>query len=183
MKKFVYLLCVGMILVSCGDGDTDATKPATSEAPVDQVAELRTALQAASPLGSISDDQSARIATLFKKLLPEISGYDWVIDILLSEDDEEVLISLELNQAGGDDQAMWFHVIYVPKRQEEEKADYGLEEDSFDGYKGMGMENEHLFIMVGNTEIRAVAEADEYKNDAKIREALRGFKLKLIETL
>ncbi len=37
--------------------------------------------------------------------------------------------------------------------------------------------------MVGNTEIRAVAESDEYKNDAKIREVIRGFKLKLIETL
>jgi len=37
--------------------------------------------------------------------------------------------------------------------------------------------------MVGNTEIRAVAESDEYKNDAKIIEVIRGFKLKLIETL
>jgi len=37
--------------------------------------------------------------------------------------------------------------------------------------------------MVGNTEIRAITESDEYKDDAKIREVLRGFKLKLIETL
>ena len=191
MKKLVYLLCLGMIVVSCGDGDKDTTKPATtettkpviSEAPVDQVAELRTALQAAASVGSISDDQSAKIITLFKELLPKISGYDWVIDPILSEDDEEVLISLELNQAESEDQAMWFHVIYVPKRPEEEKADFGLEGDSFDGYKGIGTENEDLFIMVGNTEIRAVAESDEYKNNAKIREVLHGFKLKLIETL
>ena len=191
MKKLVYLLCLGMIVVSCGDGDKDTTKPATtettkpviSEAPADPVAKLRTALQAAAPVGSISDDQLAKIATLFKELLPEISGYDWIIDILLSEEDEEVLISLELNQAGSKDQAMWFHVIYVPKRPDEEKADFGLEEDSFDGYKGMGSENENLFILVGNTEIRAVAESDEYKNDAKIKDVLRGFNLKLIETL
>ncbi len=191
MKKLVYLLCLGMIVVSCGDGDKDTTKPATtettkpviSEAPADPVAELRTALQAAAPVGSISDDQLAKIATLFKELLPEISGYDWVIDIILSEDDDEVLIALELNQAGSEDQAMWFHVIYVPKRQKDEKADFGLKEDGIDGYNGMGAEDEDLFIMVGNTEIRAVAESDEYKNDDKIREVLHGFKLKLIETL
>jgi hypothetical protein len=183
MKKLLYLLSVGIILVSCGEGEKDTTKIATSKAPEDPVAELRTALQDAAPHGSISDDQSAKIMSLFKELLPEISGYDWVVDILLSEDDEEVLISLELNQANGGDQAMWFHVIYVPKRQEEEKVDYGVEEDSFDGYKGMGAEDENLFIMVGNTEIRAVAESDEYKDNAKIREVLRGFKLKLIETL
>ncbi len=191
MKKFVYLFCLGMIVVSCGGGDKDTTnpaatetaKPATAKAPVDPVAELRTALQAAAAVGSISDDQTAKIVTLFKELLPDISGYDWVIDPILSEDDDEVLIALELNQAGSEDQAMWFHVIYVPKRPEEEKADFGLEGDSFDGYKGMGAENEDLFIMVGNTEIRAVAESDEYKNDDKIKEVLGGFKLKLIETL
>ncbi len=183
MKKLFYLLSIGILLVSCGKTDTENTKPAAAKAPVDPVAELRAALQAAAPVGSISEDQSSKLVKLFQEVLPEISGYDWVIDPLLSDEDDEVLISLELNKAGGGDQAMWFHVIYVPNRPEEEKVDYGVEEDRFDGYQGMASENENLFIMVGNTEIRAVAESDDYKNDAKIRDVLRGFKLKLIETL
>ena len=47
----------------------------------------------------------------------------------------------------------------------------------------MGMKDTHYFILVGNMEIRLVADADEFKNDDKIKELLRAFKLEEIEKL
>ena len=50
-------------------------------------------------------------------------------------------------------------------------------------YRGIGMEDVHYFIMVGNLEIRAVAASDEYKKDGKLKGILTAFKLKEIEKL
>ena len=72
---------------------------------------------------------------------------------------------------------MWFHILY--KREKPEF--YGSED--FEGYRGMGFEDKHYFILVGNMEIRAVADSEEFQNDKKIKSMLRAFKLKEIERL
>jgi len=47
----------------------------------------------------------------------------------------------------------------------------------------MGMKDMHYFILVDNLEIRAVASADEFKKDKRIKDILRAFKLKDIGKL
>lgn len=75
------------------------------------------------------------------------------------------------------DHLMWFHILYKP----EKPKFYGSED--FGDYRGMGMKDVHYFILVGNMEIRAVASAEDFKNDTMIKGVLKAFKLKEIEKL
>ncbi|MCF7668473.1 MAG: hypothetical protein K9N48_01705 [Verrucomicrobia bacterium] len=131
-------------------------------------------------------DDKEKLETLIFTILPdqEYIGEDreWQVKYLDDGDEEgdvKDILSVRLLEKGdvSANRLIWFHIFYTHDKQEF----YGNE--NFEGYRGMGMEDRHYFILVGNVEIRAVAASEEYKNDVKIKDILKAFKLKDIEKL
>lgn len=135
----------------------------------------------AAPGGTLDEKERRQVEDRFAAFLPSEqyigAGKEWTLKYHDSE--EEDVLSVVLKQKGGtsSDQCMWFHILYKPDGDDS----YGYED--FGDYRGMGAKGVHYFIKVGNVEIRAVADSDEYKNDEAIKGMLNAFKLKDIETL
>ncbi len=102
---------------------------------------------------------------------------EWAISYHDMEEGDFFQVDLKNKGDESFNKDMWFHILYI----QEKPSFYGNED--FEGYRGMGMKDVHYFILVGNVEIRAVASSQEYKNDNKIKEMLKAFKLKKIENL
>jgi hypothetical protein len=147
------------------------------------LAQLAQGLQNGAKAGiELGDPQCEEMSSLLRMVLPELrgdlAGYSWEVSCNKETDDQDIFFSLELNKEmeGAIEQAMWFHIIYNPHMSVEERESYGS--DVFDGYRASGAQDAHLWILVNNFEIRAVAEAADFKNSEKIAEILRAAKLK-----
>ncbi len=133
----------------------------------------------ATPEVKLSKDETEEFERLLFDILPgqDQIGADkqWHVQLHGSTS----FFQVELRKKGDEpnERFMWFHILYFP----EGKESYGSED--FGDCRGMGAKDAHYFILVGNLEIRAVADAEEYHNDEKIKEMLNAFKLKAIEKL
>ena len=124
------------------------------------------------------------IKTKFVEMFPKTEGdlkeYTWDISISKAKDDNCLFISADLYRNKGEEyeRIMWFHIIYNPNLTEYEREKYG---DDFEGYKGSLNEDNHLWILVNNVEIRAIAESDDFMKTQKIKDVLKSFDLKSLE--
>ena len=126
-------------------------------------------------------NEKLQIEKLLITILPDNSfiGTDKEWEVTYHDMDKGDFFQVNLKKKG--DQSLkrfiWFHILY----KQEKPEFYGSED--FGRYRGMGMKDTHYFILVGNLEIRAVADSEQYKNDSKIKGVLNAFKLKDIEKL
>jgi hypothetical protein len=106
-------------------------------------------------------------------------GEDKQWQITYHDMEEDDFFQVDLTKKGDTsfDKFVWCHILY----KQEKPEFYGSEE--FEGYEGMGLKDKHYFILVGNMEIRLVADSDEFEDDKKIKDLLRAFKLSEIEKL
>lgn len=190
MKQILPTLILIALLAGCGKQH----EPSSSESPVpetespSQASESSAELEELSALlkGGAQDvkldvDERSRIEALLKLVLPDSQyiGSDKEWDVSYNDMDQGDFFQVDLRIKGEDysERLMWFHILY----QQEKPSFYGSED--FGKYRGMGYENVHYFILVENLEIRAVANAEAYKDDAKIKGMLEAFKLEDIEKL
>lgn len=133
------------------------------------------------PNVKLEHKEKERVETLLVTILPDKTfiGDDKEWKVIYQDMDQGDFFQVDLRNKGEKSfgRFIWFHILY---KQEKPKF-YGSED--FGKYRGMGMKDVHYFILVGNVEIRAVADSDEYKNDKKIKGILEAFKLNNIETL
>ena len=133
----------------------------------------------------VSWEKSEELAKNLLLVLPEttgdLAGLEWELSCSKNTEEGDMLFTANLNRKKGEavEQAMWFHILYNPHLTKEERDDYSTE--TFEGYKATTSENAHLWVLVNNTEIRGVAEAEDFKNDAKIQSVLKKFNFKEIE--
>lgn len=197
MKRWIPLvlviaLCV--FIIACGQGDQkpaetkETVKPKPVDPRVEKLAQFGKELKATAQAGvEVTWEKSEEIAKKLFLVLPkttgELAGMEWEVSFSKNTDEKDMLFSANLNRKKGEEteQVMWFHILYNPHLTQEERNDYSTEK--FEGYPATVAENQHLWILVNNMEIRAVADSDDFKNDAKIQAVLKGFALKDIEKL
>jgi len=121
------------------------------------------------------------LAERLRLILPgeDCVGKDKEWQVTYHDMDEDDFFQVDLKKKGDTslDRFAWCHVLY-----KQEKPDFYGSED-FGDYRGMGLEDTHYFILVGNVEIRLLASSEEFEDDEKIKDLLRAFKLKEIERL
>lgn len=192
MKRWipvVIMFCV--FLTACGDKTQQPTptpteKPKPVDPKAEKLAQFAKDLKATAVEGvELSMEKAEELAKVLLLVMPEttgdLEGYKWEVSCNKNADEKDMLFSVELNRKKGeeDEQAMWFHIIYNPHLTQEERDGYSSE--MFEGYRATIAENQHLWVLVNNMEIRAVAEAEDFKNDAKIQAVIKKFNLKEIE--
>lgn len=191
IKVNVYGIPVTYYLDTIESIDSVAVQPASVKSPSRVSSASSEALQRLSVLFTkgntqatmLNEAEKEEIETLLVHILPDerVIGTDKTWQVSYHDLNEPGdFFQVDLIKKGGnsfDDCYMWFHILY----QNERDDTYGTE--NFEGYRGMGTKDAHYFIMVGNVEIRAVADAEEYKNDTKIKNILRAFPLQAIERL
>lgn len=130
---------------------------------------------------TLEENRREHLEQLLLNVLPDHNdiGDDKEWKVVYHDMDEGDFFQVDLKKKGDTsfDRFVWFHILY----KNETPEFYGSED--FGPYRGMGAEDVHYFILVGNIEIRAIADSDEYKSDEKIKGLLRAFKLKQIEQL
>ena len=132
----------------------------------------------------VSWEKSEELAKKLLLVLPEttgdLAGMEWELSCSKNKDEGDMLFVANLNRKKGEEteMAMWFHIIYNPHLTQEERDDYGAE--TFEGFKATISPNQHLWVLVNNMELRGVAEAEDFKNDAKLQAVLKAFDLKEI---
>ncbi len=195
MKRWIpviIVLCV--FLGACGEkADTPAPAPKAEKAekakPVDprveKLAAFAKELKAAVPMGvELEWEKSEALAKQLLLVLPkttgDLAGLEWELSCSKNADEQEILFTANLNRKKGEEteQAMWFHILYNPHLTQEERDGYS--EETFEGYKATTAENAHLWVLVNNMELRGVADAEDFKNDEKIKSVLKKFDLKEI---
>ncbi len=199
MKKWIPLLLVLCLLfVACGEkAETPkkeepvkkAEKPEPKKDPrAEKLAKFGAVLKEKVKVGvEIPDEELTKLAELLRLVLPEttgdLAGFTWDVSCSKNKDENDMLFAVELNRMKGEEkeQAMWFHILYNAELPQNERDEYGTE--VFEGYRATVAENAHIWILVNNMEIRAVADAEDFKNNDKIKAVLKAFKLKDIEAL
>jgi len=151
-----------------------------AEKPKENLKRLSVLLKkGATPEVKLSKDETEEFERLLLEVLPgqDQIGADKQWHVKLHGSTGFFQVDLKKKGDEPNERFMWFHILYFP----EGKESYGSED--FGEYRGMGAKDVHYFILVGNLEIRAVADAEEYRDDEKIKEMLNAFKLKAIEKL
>lgn len=180
MKKFVlFLLCLGVMANSLMSiSFTFAQTP--QQESLERLSELLK--NANAPDATLSDEERKELETLILIVFPDENyiGTDKVWRITYHDEKEgRDFFAVDLTKKEDQRQKyIWFHILYKTKKP----SSFGSGEE-FKGYPVMHMKDQHYFVLVGNVEIRAVAHAEEYHNDDKIKEVLSAFKLEEIEKL
>ncbi len=175
MKKFTVLLVVGLQLILI----LSVQAAGTREAKLNQLSQLLR--KGSAPNVKLSATEKQKLEELLSIVLPDTNyiGEDKEWKVAYYDAGEEDFFQVDLKKKGDKsfNRFMWFHILYKQKKPEF----YGSED--FGEYRAMGMKGVHYFILVGNLEIRAVADSEEFKKDKRIKDMLRAFKLKDIEKL
>lgn len=195
MKRWVPLVIIFFVfLIACGEkadqpAPTEKVEEVKEEVKVDpkaeKLAKFAAELQETAKVGvEITWEKSEELAKTLLLVLPEttgdLAGMEWEISCSKNKDEGDMLFAANLNRKKGEETetGMWFHILYNPHLTKEDRDEYGTE--VFEGFKATVSPNEHLWVLVNNMELRAVAEAEDFKNDAKIKAVLQGFNLKEI---
>jgi hypothetical protein len=136
--------------------------------------------------GELTVDEREEVERLLLPLLPategELAGHSWRVayDDLPAGD----FVSLDLLAAPEPDdtapRAMWFHLFWRGAPPAAEPASWTK---TLDRWPARGVEGHHLFVRVGRVELRAVAEADAFRDEARIRETVEAFDLEALSEL
>ena len=193
MKRWVPLVIIFFVfLIGCGEKaeqqapPKEVKKEVKVDPKVEKLAKFGAELKETAKVGvEISWEKSEELAKTLLLVLPEttgdLAGMEWEMSCSKNKDEGDMLFTANLNRKKGEETetAMWFHILYNPHLTKEERDDYGTE--TFEGFKATVAEKAHLWVLVNNTEIRGVADAEDFKDDAKIKAVLQKFNFKEIE--
>ena len=141
-------------------------------------------------------EEREEVERLLLPLLPEtegeLAGHSWRVayDDLPAGD----FVSIDLLQAADDldtaPRAMWFHLFWrgAPTTAEATSgepspAEHARWTKQLGPWPARGVEGHHLFVRAGGVELRAVAEADEFRDAERIREVVEAFDLEALSEL
>jgi hypothetical protein len=142
------------------------------------VARLSTLLRQGARPGELTAKERNEAERLLLAMLPALNGplagYRWRVayDDLPQAD----FVSVDLMQGDGEaaPRAMWFHLFW---RGAEPVGELGLWPLRLGRGPARGVEGHHLFVRLGGLELRAVADAPEYRDAQRMRAVLDRFDL------
>jgi hypothetical protein len=150
----------------------------------DPVGRLSQLLRQGARPGELTKEERGEAEQLLLRLLPRLdgalSGYRWRV----AYDDlpEADFVSVDLVK--GDDRvgtrALWLHLLWRGALPAAERASYALR---LGHWPARGIEGHHLFVRVGGVELRAVADAPEFRDAQKLRDVLDRFDLDALARL
>ncbi len=194
MKLFSALMIIVMVCTTACKINNEQEESKTDKAAqqvdpkVKVLMQLAQNLKAAAQEGvEIADEKCEEMAESFKLVLPktngDLDGYQWEVSCSKGTQDKDLLFSTTLNRIREEtiEGAMWFHIIYNPHLSVEDRDNYGS--DTFDDHKAIVSKDAYLWVLINNIEIRAIAEAEDFKNDEKISSVVKKFDLEEIEKL
>jgi hypothetical protein len=170
------LLLAATMLIACrGRGAGPAADP------VDRFSHL---LRQGTTAGELSKAEREEAERLVQRFLPPLTGplagYRWRVayDDLPKGD----FISIDLMHGEGDKapRAMWFHLFWHGPLA---PAELPAWPERVGEWPARGVEGHHLFVRVGGVELRAVAEAAEYRDPQRIRSVVERFDLRSLAKL
>jgi hypothetical protein len=147
-------------------------------AAANPVERLSTLLRQGARPGELTAEERAEAERLLLAMLPALSGplagYRWRVayDDLPQAD----FVSVDLMQGDGEaaPRAMWFHLFWRGTLPASEQAAWALR---LGRWPARGVEGHHLFVRLGALELRAVADAPEYRDAGRMRSVLERFDL------
>ena len=168
-------------LAVAGCRDRGERKTATAADPVSRLSAL---LRKGAQPGELTADEREDAERLLLGMLPALdgplAGYRWRVayDDLPHAD----FVSVDLMQGDGDraPRAMWFHLFWRGGLPAAERAAWT---NRLGRWPARGVEGHHLFVRLGGLELRAVADAPEYREAARIRGVLERFDLDALARL
>ena len=169
---------VALVLVAVALGGVACRGEREQAAAANPVERLSTLLRQGARPGELTADERAEAERLLLAMLPALSGplngYRWRVayDDLPQAD----FVSVDLMQGDGEaaPRAMWFHLFW---RGAEPVGELGLWPLRLGRWPARGVEGHHLFVRLGGLELRAVADAPEYRDAARMRAVLERFDL------
>jgi hypothetical protein len=165
-------LVAGAGVAGCGD------RGAKQTAPADPLSRLSTLLRQGARPGELSAHDRGEAERLLLGMLPALSGplagYRW--RVVYDDLPEADFVSVDLMQGDGDaaPRAMWFHLFWRGALTAAEQPAWALR---LGRWPARGVEGHHLFVRVGGLELRAVADASEYRDAERMRAVLERFDL------
>jgi hypothetical protein len=148
------------------------------------VTRLSTLLRQGAKPGELTAAERAEAERLLLAMLPALSGplagYRWRVayDDLPQAD----FVSVDLMQGEGEaaPRAMWFHLFWRGVLPAAEQPAWALR---LGRWPARGVEGHHLFVRLGGLELRAVADAAEYRDAGRMRAVLERFDLDALAQL
>jgi hypothetical protein len=149
------------------------------------VARLSTLLRQGARPGELTAGERGEAERLLLAMLPALdgplAGYRWRV----AYDDlpEADFVSVDLMQGQGEaaPRAMWFHLFWRGGAlAASEQAAWALR---LGRWPARGIEGHHLFVRLGGLELRAVADAPEYRDARRMRSVLERFDLDALARL
>jgi hypothetical protein len=153
-------------------------------AATDPLSRLSTLLRKGAQPGELTAEERGEAERLLLAMLPALdgalAGYRWRVayDDLPKAD----FVSIDLMQGDGDaaPRAMWFHLFWRGGLPATEQAAWT---SRLGRWPARGVEGHHLFVRLGGLELRAVADAPEYREATRIRGVLERFDLAALARL
>ena len=167
-------------LLGCrGDGDRAAAAAADPEERLGQL------LRRGAEPGELTVDEREEVERLLVPILPategELEGHSWRVAYDDLPAGDFVSIDLLRGEEPSDTatRAMWFHLFWrgAPETVVTEAAEPASWSKQLGRWPARGVEGHHLFVRVGGVELRAVAEAEEFRDAERIRETVEAFDL------
>jgi len=128
--------------------------------------------------GELTAGERAEAERLLLGMLPALSGPLAGCRWRVAYDDlpQADFVSVDLMQGDGEaaPRAMWFHLFW---RGAEPAGELGLWPLRLGRWPARGVEGHHLFVRLGGLELRAVADAPEYREAGRMRAVLDRFDL------
>ncbi|HEV8632235.1 MAG TPA: hypothetical protein VGV61_18115 [Thermoanaerobaculia bacterium] len=114
------------------------------------------------------------------KLDGALAGYRWRVAYDDLPDGDFMSVDLMQGEGEAAPRAMWFHLFWRGALPAAEQGAYLLR---LGPWPARGIEGHHLFVRLGDVELRAVAEAPEFRDAQRIREVLGRFDLAALARL
>ena len=184
-RRAVLALACVVSLAAAALGCRGEREP-TGGAAVDPEQRLSQLLKRGAEPGELTVAERAEVERLLLPLLPAtegaLEGFAWRVayDDLPDGD----FVSIDLLQRAEDldtaPRAMWFHLFWRGAPPAAEPARWTKR---LGRWPARGVDDHHLFVRVGALELRAVAEADEFRDAERIRETVEAFDLDALSRL
>jgi len=174
---------VALALVVAIGANGCGTPAGTPSAP-DSASRLSELLRRGARPGELSAGERGEVERLLVAVLPKLAGplagHHWRV----TYDDlpEADFVSVDLLRGNGDEapRAMWFHLFWRGELAAAEREAWALR---LGRWPARGIEGHHLFVRLGGVELRAVADAQEYRDPQRIRAVLESFDLDALARL
>ncbi len=134
--------------------------------------------------GQLTAAERVEAERLVGRLLPPLTGplagFRWRV----AYDDlpEADFVSIDLMEGDGENapRAVWLHLLWRGALPAAERAAWALR---LGRWPARGVEGHHLFVRLGGVELRAVADAADYRDPQRLRAVLERFDLDALSRL